>query len=228
MPKDAGRSTPRDPILKMRPAASPTERTTAATDALLGLAAVGGIVLLQPSAAPPSWKIQLWSWAFALIALSATLGAVHHGLELPARRRTLLWRILTACLSAAISLVAVGVVHDLCGAAAAGRALPVLLTAGLLVYAVSRVFSGLFIVFAVYQALALTMALAAYAWLAAQGTQPGAPWLAAGAAVSLAAAAAQAARNLRVTCIWEFDHNGIFHLVQALGVVLFGIGLSRG
>ena len=94
----------------MRPAASPTERTTAATDALLSLAAAGGIVLLQPSGTPPSWKIQLWSWAFAFIALSAALGAVHHGIALSARRRTLLWRILTACLSAAISLVAVGVV----------------------------------------------------------------------------------------------------------------------
>ncbi len=212
----------------MRPAASPTERTTAATDALLSLAAAGGIVLLQPSGTPPSWKIQLWSWAFAFIALSAALGAVHHGIALSARRRTLLWRILTACLSAAISLVAVGVVHDLCGVEAAGRVLPVLLTAGLLTYAVSRAFAGLFIVFVVYQALALTMALAVYAWLTAQGVLPGAPWLAAGAAVSLAAAGTQAARSLRVTCIWEFDHNGIFHLVQTLGVILFGIGLSRG
>lgn len=212
----------------MRPAASPTERTTAATDVLLSLAAVGGIVLLQPLGTPPSWKIQLWSWAFAFIALAAALGAVHHGLDLPAHRRTLLWRIVSACLSAAISLVAVGVVHDLCGVEAAGRVLPLLLTAGLLAYAVSRVLAGLFIVFVVYQALALTLALAVYVWLAARGAQPGAPWLAAGAAVSLAAAGVQAARRLRFTCIWEFDHNGVFHLVQTLGVILFGIGLSRG
>lgn len=212
----------------MRLTASPTERTTAATDALLSLAAAGAIVLLQAPGTSPSWKFQLWSWAFALIVLAAALGAVYHGLVLPARRRTLLWRILTVCLSSAISLVAVGVVHDACGAEAAGRILPVLLTAGLLAYAVSRVVAGMFIVFIVYQALALTMALAVYAWLAAQGAQAGAAWLAAGAAVSLAAAGIQATRNLRVTCIWEFDHNGVFHLVQALGVILFGIGLSRG
>ena len=50
-----------------------------------------------------------------------------------------------------------------------------------------------------------------------------------GSAVTLfalpAAASAQAARNLQVKLIWEFDHNGIFHLVQTLGVILFGIGL---
>jgi len=33
---------------------------------------------------------------------------------------------------------------------------------------------------------------------------------------------------VHVTFVWEFDHNGIFHLVQALGVILFCVGLSRG
>jgi hypothetical protein len=212
----------------MRLTASPTERTTAATDGLLSLAAAGAIVLLQASETPPSWRIQLWSWAFALIALAAALGAVYHGLALPERPRALLWRILTVCLSMAISLFVVGVVHDAYGAEAAGRSLPVLLTAGLLVFAVSRVVDGLFIVFIAYQALALVLALGAYAWLAAQGTQPGAGWMASGAAASLIAAATQAARNLRVTWIWELDHNGVFHLVQTLGVIFFGIGLSRG
>jgi hypothetical protein len=212
----------------MRLAASPTERTTAATDVLLSLAGAGAIVLLQAPGAPPSWKVQLWSWAFALIALAAAQGAAYHGLVLPERPRSLLWRSLTVCLSAAISLVAVGVVYDACGAEAAGRILPALLAAGLLAYAVSRAFAGLFVVFIAYQALALVLALGVYAWLAAQGTPAGAGWLAAGAAVSLVAAGAQAARNLRVTCIWEFDHNGVFHLVQVLGVILFGIGLSRG
>jgi len=212
----------------MRLTASRTERTTAATDVLLSLSATGGIVLLRSLATATAWKLHLWSATFALIAVAAVLGAVYHGLVLPERPRTVLWRILTACLSTAISLFAVGVVHDAFGVEAAGRILPVLLAAGLLIYAVSRMFAGLFMVFIVYQALALALALGVYAWLAAQGTTGGAGWMAAGVAASMLAAGAQAARNLHVTWVWEFDHNGIFHLIQAFGVILFCVGLSRG
>jgi hypothetical protein len=212
----------------MRLTASPTERTTAATDIVLSLTAGAGAVLLPSLQSPVTWKTLVWSWAFALIALAAALGAAYHGLVLSEGRRTRLWRILTVGLSLAISLVAVGVVHDVFGLAAARSSLPVLLAAGLLVFAVSRMFKGLFMVFIVYQALALVLALSAYAWMAAQGTPAGAGWMAAGAAVSLIAAGVQADRRLHVRWIWEFDRNGVYHLVQALGVVLFGVGLSRG
>jgi len=212
----------------MRLTGSATELTTAATDVVLSLAAAGGIVLLQVLETAASWKIHLWSWTFALIALAAALGAVYHGLVLAGSPRAFLWRILTVCLSMAISLFVVSVFHDAYGVEAAGRILPILLAAGALIYTVSRVFPDLFIVFIVYQVLALALALCAYAWMAAWGTLDGAGWMAAGVAVSILAAGIQAAGNVHVTFVWEFDHNGIFHLVQALGVILFCVGLSRG
>jgi len=212
----------------MRLTDSPTERTTAATDVLLSLSAAGGIVLLQSLAPSAPWKLNLWSWTLGLIAAAAALGAVYHGVVLDEGPRTLLWRILTACLSMAISLFGVGVVYDAFGGDAAGRLLPVLLTSGVLIYAVSRVFTGLFMVFIVYQALVLALALGAYAWLAARGAPAGAGWMAAGVGASMIAAAVQTARNLQVKLIWTFDHNGIFHLIQISGVILFCVGLSRG
>jgi uncharacterized protein DUF6962 len=45
--------------------------------------------------------------------------------------------------------------------------------------------------------------------------------------VSLAAGAVQAAESLAVHLIWPFDHNGLFHLVQLLGVLLLLRGLTR-
>jgi hypothetical protein len=212
----------------MRLSASPTERTTAATDIVLSLTAASGAVLLQSLQSPNPWKTLVWSWAFALIAMAAALGGAYHGLVLSAGKRTLLWRILTVGLSLAISLVAVGVVHDVLGLAAARSGLPFLLMTGLLVFAVSRVFPGLFVVFIVYQALALVLALSAYAWMATQGTPAGAGWMAAGAAVSLIAAGVQSNRRLNIRMVWEFDRNGVYHLVQTLGVVLFCVGLLRG
>lgn len=212
----------------MRLTASATELTTAATDVVLSLAAAGGIVLLQSLETAASWRIQLWSWTFALIALAAALGAIYHGLVLPQNPRSFLWRVLTACLGMAISMFGVGVIHDACGVEAARRLWPILLATGVLSYAVSRIVAGLFIVFIVYQILMLAAALCAYAWMAARGTMDGAGWMAAGVAVSVFAAGIQAVRNMHVTLVWEFDRNGVFHLVQSLGVILFCVGLSRG
>jgi hypothetical protein len=212
----------------MKRIASATERTTAATDVVLCLAAAGGIVLLQSLETAASWRIQLWSWTFALIALAAALGAVYHGLVLSESSRSFLWRVLTVCLGMAISLFVVGVFHDAYGVEAARRILPILLAAGMLSYAVSRLFEGLFIVFIVYQALALAVALCAYAGMAAWGTLNGAGWMTAGAAVSALAAGIQAVRNMHVTLVWEFDRNGMFHLVQTLGLILFCVGLCCG
>ncbi len=212
----------------MRLTDSPTERTTAATDLLLSLSAAGGIVLLQSLAPSAPWKINLWSWTFALIAAAAALGTVYHGLVLAERTQIWLWRILTACLSMAISLFGVGMILDAVGTEAAARMLPILLLSGLLIYAVSRVFAGLFMVFIAYQALLLVLALGVYAWSAVRGAPAGAGWMAAGVGASMIAAAAQVTRSLQVRLIWTFDHNGIFHLIQVSGVIFFCVGLSRG
>jgi hypothetical protein len=204
----------------------PTERTTAATDLLLAAAALGGIAYLRsrPDSVPADTLV--WSWAFALLAVSATLGAAYHGLVLDGTRRGALWQALTFCLALAIALVACGIARDLLGADAAGRALPALLAVGVAVYALSRAFPGLFIVFLFYQAVVLLAALAAYGTLAAAGQGSGPAWIAAGVGISLAAAAVQARRRCRIRLVWEFDHNGVFHLLQTAGLVVIWIGLG--
>jgi len=207
---------------------SPAERTTAATDVLLGLTAAGGIIWLQWFQPATSWRIQVWSWSFGLIALAASLGAVTHGIVLAAAPRRRLWGALTLALGLAVSLFVVGVVHDLCGLPAARHFLPVMLLTGVGVFLISRLWAGLFTVFIVFEGAALTVALAAYAKLAAAGTLDGAGLMAAGVLVSMGAAGAQAARRLRLELIWEFDHNGIFHLLQTAGLMLLCQGISEG
>lgn len=212
----------------MKLSSSPAERTTAATDVLLGLTAAGGIIWLQCFRPAPSWRILIWSWSFGLIGLAAALGAVTHGLVLAPGPRRRLWAALTLALSLAVSLFVVGGVHDLYGMEAARRCLPVMLAAGVGVFLISRLWSGHFIVFIVFEGAALTAALAAYMRLAAAGALDGAGLMAAGVWVSMAAAGAQAARRLRLNFIWEFDHNGIFHLLQTAGLMLLCRGISEG
>jgi hypothetical protein len=76
--------------------------------------------------------------------------------------------------------------------------------------------------------LALVIALSAYIWMAAAGVLQGAGWIAAGVLISMIAAGIQTARHLHVSFVWEFDHNGMFHVVQTLGLILICVGLSRG
>lgn len=210
----------------MRFVDSPTERTTAATDVLLALAALGGIAYLRSRPHPVPADTLAWSWAFALLAVSAALGAAYHGLALAGSHRRALWQALTFCLALAIALVAAGVARDLLGAGAAARALPVLLAAGAAVFAVSRFFPGLFIVFILYQAVVLLGALAAYGTLAVTGPNGGPAWVAVGVALALAGAAVQTRRRCRIRVVWEFDHNGVFHLLQTAGLVVMWVGLG--
>lgn len=204
-----------------------TERTTAATDVILCAVAAGVVVYLQLLPRDPSWRISLWSWSFGLIALSAGCGAAYHGLSLAETPRRVLWQAVTICMGMAVSMFLVAVVHDAGGPQAAEYALPIMLTAGLLVFALSRMRPGLFAVFIVYEAVALLIAFAAYIWLAVSGTVRGADWMAAGIAVSLIAAALQPIKRLRVALLWELDHNGLFHLAQVVGLILLCVGLVQ-
>ena len=55
---------------------------------------------------------------------------------------------------------------------------------------------------------------------------PGAGSVAMGILVTLAAAAVQASRLIpSITLIWTFDHNGLFHILQMVGLVLIVLGL---
>ena len=69
---------------------SVAERTTAATDAVLALAAFVAILVLRRM--PPSFGRSVWLAALLALVVGATLGAIAHGLALPARTRELLWQ----------------------------------------------------------------------------------------------------------------------------------------
>jgi hypothetical protein len=82
------------------------------------------------------------------------------------------------------------------------------------------------VVFVVYAAAALSFALLGYLWLGLIREQPGARLMTAGILVTLIAAVIQATRLVpQISVVWTFDHNGLFHIVQMLGVVLILAGL---
>ena len=209
----------------MRLVDSPTEQTTAATDALLALAALANVLYLSRIGASDAFKTRIWSWAFGLLAVASALGAVVHGLQMSERLVGLLWKPINLTLGLTVATFAVGVVYDLWGPAAARRALPILIAVGVAFFAVTVIVPGTFRVFAVYEALAMLFALITYVQLAARGRLHGAAAMALGILISIVAAAVQASGAVSVTVLWEFDHNGIFHLIQIAGLIVLVAGL---
>jgi hypothetical protein len=204
---------------------SPTEKTTAVTDIILALVAAGAVVFLQRLESAEIWKINIWSWAFACIALSGSLGAIAHGLEHPEVRHQRIWHLLNLSLGLAVSVFVIGVAYDLWGIAWARKSLPWMLGAALGFFLFTRLFPGVFFVFTVYEGAAMIFACAAYGWLAATAQLNGSRLMAAGVLVSIIAAGIQASKKTCIRLVFEFDHNGIFHLVQTIGIILLAAGL---
>jgi hypothetical protein len=211
---------------KMKLVDSPTERTTAATDVLLAVVGIWGAVCLQAVDPVFSWKAGVWAWMFSLAAFSSLLGAIAHGFEMPSGLHTTLWQGISLGLNLAVALFVVGVVYDLFGPAASKQILKTMLGAGVGFYLVSRLFSGSFRVFVIYQAAVSLFALGAYGWLAVGARLEGAGLVAAGILACLIAGGLQTRKHLHLRAVWEFDHNGLFHIVQTAGLILILWGLK--
>lgn len=201
-----------------------TERTTALTDLLLALVVGGGILRLRHGV-PAGWRRGIWITALGAFGVSALLGAAAHGLALNDRLRDTLWQPLYFLLGLAVALFVVGAVGDWRGERAARAILPAAVVAAAVFYLATRITAGDFRVFVGFEAVALLFALAVYGSLARQG-RPGAATVAGALAVSLAAGAIQAGDSLTVRIGWDFDHNGLYHLAQIVGVVLLVRGLT--
>ena len=206
----------------------PVEQTTAATDLILALVAFGGILFLQGCAnnSGTLWRLYIWSAAIGLIGLAAALGAVARGLVILPTAHNRIWLVLNMALALAVSLFVVGVINDLWGYEVSKKALPVLLMAGLGFYLATLIYPGIFIVFIVYESLGLALALCVYMFLAVSGEQ-GAGFMAAGVLLSIIAAVLQARKSIEFRLVWKFNHNGIYHLVQTVGLLFLFAGLIR-
>jgi hypothetical protein len=205
----------------------PTEQTTAATDALLALLALGCMGAVWRERAHDRWKATLWTVAFATLALAAALGTVAHGFKLSPQIYDMIWKPLFLALGVVIALFVVGVIYDVWGQQAARRALPLLLLVAVGFFAYTQIRPGNFLVFVIYQGVGMLFALAAYGWLATR-RRPGAAWMAAGILTTMVAAGIQASGSVSLHLVWQFDHNGVYHLVQMPALLLLLAGVHKG
>jgi hypothetical protein len=200
-----------------------TARTTAGTDALLAVAAAAGILTLRQTT-PASPQRGVWLFALGAFGLAAGLGSVVHGFAMSKTLAHVLWQPLYLLLGIVPALFVVGAVAAWRGYPAARRLLPFMLALAGVFYLATLLAAGDFRAFVIFEMSALLFAIGVYLRLAVRRRE-GAGWMALGLGISLAAGLVQPAKSLLVRFIWTFDHNGIFHLIQLLGLVILIRGL---
>ena len=203
---------------------SPFERITAWTDILMGLLA--SFIAHQLSQIP-AFRFTVWTWAFGLIAISSFLGAIAHGYEMTRKTNDRLWMPINLSLGLALGLFVIGALFDLSGEAIARMALPVMLVIGFGFFLITVWKPGTFMTFIAYEAVAMLFALGVYVYLLFTSSLAGAGWMVTGVLVTIIAAAVQATGKAGKSIFWYFDNNGVFHLIQMLGMVLLLIGLRQ-
>lgn len=203
---------------------SPTELTTAATDLLLTVECAGLLLIFRRKTVIDTFYRGIWSWVLILLGGAALIAAVAHGLDLSETVREWLWKPMYLSLGILVALFLVGALHIWRGSVVSRRALPWALGLGILLFGITELLHGLFIVFTLYQAVVMVSALIIFSVVAANRRQRSARIMVAAIVVNLIAAGIQAS-SLTCTCIWQFDHNGLFHCVQIVAVALMGWAL---
>lgn len=207
----------------------PTEQTTAVTDILLGcLAMVVSLTVYKTGNPRDPKKARIWVCAFGLLAVASFFGAAAHGFKMTERTNFILWQPINLALGLTVALFAAGVLFDLKGASLPRALILALLAAGVFFYAITVLVPGTFIMFIFYEAIAMLFAFISYLVLSFRKKHK-AHWLmAAGILLSIIAACIQAVNSVRFTLVWEFDHNGIFHIIQIVGLIFLLSGLRSG
>lgn len=203
----------------------PTEQTTALTDAALALLALAGAGYIRRLRWRDSWKSGIWFWVMIALATAAGLGAVAHGLVLPEAVNGGLWSGIYFALGLCVACFLAGAVYDLRGHRAALKALYPALAAALLAFTAAKLNNDSFVPFVVFEGVAMTTALVIYGYLALFTTRTGMKAMALGVTLTLLAALSQGLGWGSFHVIWQFNHNGTYHLIQMLGLAAIVWGL---
>jgi len=194
-----------------------TEVSTMLTDYLLA-AVTAALALALWRRARGRAAVAVHAIGFTALAVSAAAGGTYHGFALVLSPGTLyvLWKVTTWTVGVFSFCIATGAAvaytrgpARLALVAAAGAVLIAYL-AWMLAHDEFR-----FVIYDTAFAMLLLAALSLYAFRAGA---PGAGWLLAGIAVSAAAAGVQ---YLRVALHPSFNHNDLYHVVQAAAMYLF-------
>ena len=203
-----------------------SEPTTALTDLVLALLAIGFALQLIPYARRLRQEsIRDWGLAFGALSIGALSGGITHGFaaQLSEAAYAVIWRV---------TLYSIGFASYYMVAGTARAALRHRIGSWLIVAAAVKLAGYLY-----WTTLRPEFSLAVYDYvpnmlavlvmglvLRRRRRDPAGSWLAAGVVVSFLAAGVQLSG---LTLAENFNHNDLYHVVQMLALVLFYRGASR-
>jgi hypothetical protein len=203
------------------------ELTTAATDAALALLALASAGFLYRFRGWDFWKILLWCLIMLLLATGSLFGVLVHGFKLATTIYDAFWFLLYLSLGLTVALFVVNAIGDGWGRSASRWTLPFLLVAGCVFPIVAQLIVRDFLIFILYEGVGMIFALVVYTWLMIARHAPGAILITCGILVTIIAAVVQTIHSIAFTVIWQFNNNGLFHLIQMIGVVCLVVGIRR-
>lgn len=204
-----------------------TELTTAVTDLIMAVLSFASVYIIGTRRGQFAirQKAEIWMGAFSALGLAGLLGFFAHGFVMSEALNNALWQPLYLSLGITVALFAAGVLVDLRVAPVPKGILILFIAVAVVFYGVTVVFPGSFLVFIAYEAIAMLFALGAFIYLDFKIPARWTFLMTGGIALSIIAAVIQATGSIGFTLIWEFDHNGVFHLVQMPGIVLLAAGV---
>ena len=203
-----------------------SEPTTALTDLVLALLALGFSLQLMPYARRLRQEsIRDWALAFGALSIGALAGGVSHGFaaQLSEAAHAVVWQI---------TLYSVGFASYYMVAGTARAALRHRVGSWLIVVAALKLAGYLYwttvrpeFSMAVYDYVPNMLAVLVMGLILTRRLRdPAGSWLAAGVVVSFLAAGVQLSG---LTLAENFNHNDLYHVIQMIGLVLFYRGASR-
>jgi len=207
----------------------PAEQTTAFTDLILSILSIGFAFYLAGSKrmVGSRFRARIWTMILLFLGLSAGIGAVAHGLEMSDSLNRWVWHPLNLGLGMTVAFFVIAVINDVSGERRAKRMIPVMVTISLLFFLVTVFIPGSFLVFIIYEALAMLGALISYFLLTIRKKLTGSGLITLGILLTIIAAGVQATEAVRFTLIWEFDFNGLFHILQMIALPFLVIGATK-
>lgn len=204
-----------------------TEQTTAATDVMLALLSMGCMAFLWSVRRVDRWKVSCWILAIGSLAIASLLGAVVHGIRMPPHVRQQLWMPLNVLLITTAVFILTGTIYDRWGRRVAARAAAfiIALATALLLAMIAGIRARLLLPAAEVTGLLFT--IGTYLQLTWKKQCPGNLYMLTGMIITLIAGLVETMQITALHFIWQFDANGIFHLVQAPALALITLGVRK-
>ncbi len=192
----------------------PTEQTTAFTDLILGMGSLFFSFLVTKIFARVRFQQKIWFFFFFFLGLASMIGSFVHGVELSPDLNSLLWHPFYLSLGLSVAFFVMGAVFEFLGEKKTKKVFPWMLSAAILFFLITIFIPDSFVIFNVYEGLCFLCCLILFLLKFFRTKRAVYYLMILGILITVLAAVLQSMQDILFRFIWEFDHNGIFHLVQ--------------